>query len=145
MAGLLDVNVLVALVVDDHVHHQRAKEWLVRDGSMSGWATCLVAELGAIRVCAQLPASRWPPARTSHRVRLLKRRPGYRWAIDPGSPAKMREIRAATTGAQVSDRYLLGFARRRRARLVTFDRAIKAFGGEDVVCLSPERRRRRRD
>jgi predicted nucleic acid-binding protein len=145
MAALLDVNVLVALVMDDHVHHQHAEAWLEHDGIVAGWSTCLVAELGVIRVCAQLPASRWPPARTSRRVRLLKNRPGYRWAVDPGSPAKMREIRTATTGAQVGDRYLLGFARRQGVRLVTFDRGIKAFGGEDVVCLSPERRRRRRD
>jgi predicted nucleic acid-binding protein len=145
MAALLDVNVLVALVVDGHVHHRRAMDWLERDGPVAGWSTCLVAELGAIRVCAQVPALRWPPLRTSWSVQLLRRRPGYRWSVDWGPPTRISEILAASSGKQVSDRYLLGFARRRGARLVTFDRGIKAFGGEDVVCLSPERRCRRRD
>jgi predicted nucleic acid-binding protein len=47
------------------------------------------------------------------------------------------EVRAAVTGKQVTDRYLLGLARKNGGRLATFDRSLAAFGGGDVVCLLP--------
>lgn len=46
--GLLDVNVLVALVWDAHVHHERAAEWF--DSLSDPWATCPITEAGFIRV-----------------------------------------------------------------------------------------------
>jgi predicted nucleic acid-binding protein len=49
----------------------------------------------------------------------------------------MPEVRSATTGKQITDRYLLGLARRYGGRLVTFDRALSSAGGNDVVCLLP--------
>jgi predicted nucleic acid-binding protein len=47
------------------------------------------------------------------------------------------EVRAAATAKQVTDRYLLGLARKNGGQLATFDRALAAFGGGDVVCLLP--------
>ena len=49
----------------------------------------------------------------------------------------MPEVRTASTGKQITDRYLLGLARRHGGRLITFDRALAAAGGSDVVCLLP--------
>jgi predicted nucleic acid-binding protein len=54
---------------------------------------------------------------------------------DTVSPAAMPEVRSANTGKQITDRYLLGLARRHSGRLITFDRSLKATGGSDVVCL----------
>ena len=51
----------------------------------------------------------------------------------------MPEVRTATTAKQIRDRYVLGLARRRGGRLVTFDRGLVATGGGDVVCLLPAR------
>lgn len=59
--GLLDVNVLVALVASSHIHHSYARRWVLTEGVRAGWATCPVTELGAIRVCAQLPVGARPP------------------------------------------------------------------------------------
>jgi hypothetical protein len=36
--GLLDVNVLVALAWDSHVHHARTRAWFAANSS-DGWAT----------------------------------------------------------------------------------------------------------
>lgn len=47
----------------------------------------------------------------------------------------MPEVRAAGGAKQITDRYLLGLARRYGGRLITFDRALAAEGGIDVVCL----------
>ena len=54
MVGLLDVNVLVALLVPTHEHHALAREWVISHGARDGWATCPLTELGVIRVCALL-------------------------------------------------------------------------------------------
>ena len=54
--ALLDVNVLIALLDADHIHHQRASQWLARNLA-AGWASCA-------RSFAQLnakPVFRIPP------------------------------------------------------------------------------------
>jgi uncharacterized protein len=70
VVGLLDVNVLVALLVTEHEHHGAAMEWFTTE-SHQGWATCGVTELGVIRVCAQLPGGPWVPEASAGRLLLL--------------------------------------------------------------------------
>jgi hypothetical protein len=137
VAVLLDVNVLVALLVHEHQHHKPAINWFSTQAA-SGWATCAVTELGVIRVCAQLPGSRWPPEATADRLLMLMiTNREYVWWPDVVSPAVLPEVRSAETAKQVTDRYLLGFARRNRGQVATFDRALAVAGGTDVVCLLP--------
>jgi toxin-antitoxin system PIN domain toxin len=136
--SLLDVNVLVALLVPEHEHHLRAVEWFATDAVGIGWATCVVTELGVIRVCAQLPGGAWPPNATAGALLVLTAsNPGYVWWPDAVSPVVLQEVRSASTGKQITDRYLLGLARRNGGLLATFDRALAAFGGGDVICLLP--------
>lgn len=136
MVGLLDVNVLVALVVPEHEHHVQAFDWLMTEGLADGWASCVVTELGVVRVCAQLPGGAWPPDRTCREIWwLMGTGPEHTFWRDPESPLTMPEVRAAKTGKQITDRYLVAIARRNGGRLVTFDRALSAVGGDDVVCL----------
>jgi toxin-antitoxin system PIN domain toxin len=134
--GLLDVNVLVALIVPEHQHHDVALTWYTGDRN-EGWATCAVTELGVIRVCAQLPGGAWPPERTADQLLILTAdgRAHEFWP-DALSPAVMPEVRMAQTGKQLTDRYLLGLARRHGGKLVTFDRGLSSAGG-DVACLLP--------
>lgn len=47
--GLLDVNALVALAWDSHIHHARMRAWFATN-SPAGWATCPVTESGFVRV-----------------------------------------------------------------------------------------------
>ncbi len=51
--ALLDVNVLVALLYAEHVHHELAHDWFA-DHRADGWATCPVTENGFVRVVAEL-------------------------------------------------------------------------------------------
>ena len=135
MVGLLDVNVLVALLVPEHEHHSAAIAWFAAS-SRQGWSTCGVTELGVIRVCAQLPGGVWAPEKTADRLLLLTAASrGYVFWPDSISPATMPEVRTAGTAKQITDRYLLGLARRHRGRVVTFDRPLAAAGGGDVLCL----------
>ncbi len=137
MVGLLDVNVLVALLVPEHQHHAIAVNWFSGEAA-SGWATCAVTELGVIRVCAQLTGGRWSPEATADRLLMLMiSNPRYVWWPDTVSPAVLPEVRSATGAKHVTDRYLLGVARRNGGQVITFDRALATAGADDVVCLSP--------
>lgn len=140
MVSLLDVNVLVALLVPEHEHHVLAQDWFAKEAAAHGWATSAVTELGAIRVCAQLPGGAWPPETTADRLLIFTAASReYAWWPDAVSPMMLPEVRAATTAKQVTDRYLLGLVRKNEGRLATFDRPLAAFGGSDVICLLPEK------
>lgn len=140
MAGLLDVNVLVALLVTTHEHHILARQWVTSRGASEGWATCPLTELGVIRVCAQLPiGSRKPRATADALLQIRVSSPGHIFWPDAVSPAIMFELRQAETARQVTDRYLLGLARRYRGQLVTCDHALVVAGGDDVINLLGER------
>jgi uncharacterized protein len=47
VTALLDANVLIAMVVIEHVHHDAATEWLSE--SDTGFATCPTAEGSLVR------------------------------------------------------------------------------------------------
>lgn len=136
MADLLGVNVLVALFVPEHQHHVIALDWFSRNTASQGWSTCTITELGVIRICAQLPGGGRRPAVTAHRLLMLTvANPGYMRWLDAVSPATLPEVRSAKTTNQVTDRYLLGLARRNGGRIVAFDRALAAEGANDAICL----------
>ena len=137
MVGLLDVNVLVALLVPVHEHHASARHWVLTTGARDGWATCPVTELGLIRICAQLPVGRRVPEATADAL-VLFRATNVGHVFWPGvvSPATLAQVRSAVTAKQVTDRYLWGLARHYRGLLVTFDHSLAASGGDDVCLLT---------
>jgi hypothetical protein len=95
-----------------------------------------VTELGVVRACAQLPGGAWPAEVAADRLLpLTASGHDYVFWPDAVSPAVMPEVRTVSAGKQITDRYLLGLARRHGGRLITFDRALAAAGGADVVCL----------
>ena len=52
MRALLDVNVLIALLDSDHLHHGRARGWL-KENIKHGWASCPLTQNGCIRIMSQ--------------------------------------------------------------------------------------------
>lgn len=52
MRALLDVNVPIALLDVDHLHHRKATDWLAANLDR-GWATCPLTENGCIRIMSQ--------------------------------------------------------------------------------------------
>jgi hypothetical protein len=135
-AALLDVNVLVALFDPDHIHHELAHDWFA--GSRGdGWATCPVTENGFLRVLAN-PGYRGVLTRPSELLARLRRfcSSGHHafWPdhvslrdpeiFDPSFIAGPR---------QITDIYLLGLAKVKGGRLVTFDGGIplRAVRGGD--------------
>jgi predicted nucleic acid-binding protein len=106
MRALLDVNVLIALHDQDHVHHRQAAQWFTQHAEF-GWATCPIAVLVAmLQRSTQAPQHTFWPDDAS--------------VLDDG----VFEHRHIHSARQLTDLYLLSLAVRRAARLVTFDQRI---------------------
>lgn len=130
MTVLLDANVLIALVVADHVHHDAAEAWLA--SSQDSFATCPITQGSLVRLLvrdgekADLAASVVREIAASQRHEF--------WPDDLSySDVPM----AGVIGhRQVTDAYLAALARARAARLATFDAGLAALHA-DVADLVP--------
>jgi len=142
LVGLLDVNVIIALVVRTHPHHEIAYRWLMDEqGRRDGWATCPLVELGAIRLLmdpavAQQDGKPMLPRATARAMLSIRRAvPGYVWWPDDVPASARSEVRASLTPKQVTDRYIIGLARRHGGRVVTLDQGLAQSGKLDVLNL----------
>lgn len=135
--ALLDVNVLVALAWDSHVHHAATRAWFAAM-SRDGWATCPVTESGFVRVCSNPKVLPHPIGVEAARSVLaaLCSAPGHAFLSDDVSIGDA-DVPAMSGHRQVTDAHLLTLARRRGRRLVTFDRGLlKLADGQDVDLLT---------
>jgi toxin-antitoxin system PIN domain toxin len=126
MRALLDVNVLIALLDSDHVHHLAAHAWLSAHVD-AGWASCPLTQNGCIRVMSQpaYPGS-LPAGAVAERLRAAM---STRWhAFWPDSISLVDGTTVDWDGVlgsrQVTDVYLLALAVRNEGRLATFDRGV---------------------
>ena len=126
MRALLDVNVLVALLDADHIHHPSARAWLERE-IRHGWASCAITQNGVIRVMSQ---PRYPNAVTTAEA-AAGSNPPTRDAHHAYWPCSMSVLdgqvvdRSYLHGPrQVTDVYLLALATAKGGRFVTFDDGV---------------------
>ncbi len=135
--ALLDVNALVALAWDSHVHHQAVRTWFAAN-SADGWATCPVTESGFVRVSSNpkvLPSFIAVEAARGV-LSALRDVGGHRFLVNDVSLTDP-DVPAMVGHRQVTDAQLLTLARRHGTRLVTFDAGIAALaGGRDVELLA---------
>ena len=135
--ALLDVNALVALAWDSHVHHARMSKWF-GENSSHGWATCPITESGFVRVSANpkvLPSAIGIDAACAV-LASLRAVDGHRFLADDVSLSD-GDVPTMNGYRQVTDAHLLTLARRRGVRLVTFDAGVLALGqGCDVELLT---------
>jgi uncharacterized protein len=135
--ALLDVNALVALAWDSHVHHATMRRWFAENGS-SGWATCPITESGFVRVSSNpnvLPSPIGVDAALSV-LAALRAAGTHAFLVDDVSITEA-DVPRIVGHRQVTDAHLLTLARRRGTRLVTFDAALATLGeGRDVELLS---------
>ena len=135
--ALLDVNALVALAWDSHVHHATMRAWLTANDS-SEWATCPITESGFVRVSSNpivLPSAIGVDAARGV-LTALRAHSGHRFLTDDVSMSDS-DVPSIAGYRQVTDAHLLTVARRHEVRLVTFDSSILAMsGGKDVELLT---------
>jgi uncharacterized protein len=128
---LLDSNVLIALLVDDHVHHDAAESWFA---SLSGnFATCPVTQGSLMRLLIREGQSA-VAARAV--VSDTAAHPRHEFWSDDVSYADV-PTRAIVSHRQVTDAYLAQLARARGSRLATFDQALAKLH-HDVAELVPD-------
>lgn len=135
--ALLDVNVLVALAWDSHVHHHAAKQWFAANAG-DGWSSCPATEAGFIRVSSNPQVLPSPIAVAAARgvMAALRTAGEHRFLSDDVSPCDP-DYPAITGHRQVTDAQLLALARRRGTRLLTFDAALAALAqGRGVELLT---------
>lgn len=130
MTHLLDSNVLIALLLPDHVHHEPARQWLAR--SKVRHASCPITQGALLRTAIRAGATA-VQARRLLAETLADGRHEF-W------PDEIGYERVPMTGVighrQVTDAYLAELARARDSRLATFDRGLAELHA-DVADLVP--------
>jgi len=115
---LLDANVLIALLVDDHVHHASAETWFA--GLADGIATCPITQGSLMRLLVREGQT---ADAASSVIRGVAADPRHEFW--PDDVAYTDVPTAGIVGhRQVTDAYLAQLARSRGCRLATFDQAM---------------------
>jgi toxin-antitoxin system PIN domain toxin len=133
--ALLDVNALVALGWDSHVHHRAIRDWFL-EHSDGGWHTCPSTESGFVRVSSnpKVIPDRIDVASAIRFLAELKKIGQHRFLTDEVSvtDADFPDVHGYR---QVTDAHLLTIARRNRVPLLTFDTGLTgpAKPGEAIV------------
>ncbi|MGH3612119.1 MAG: TA system VapC family ribonuclease toxin [Pseudonocardia sp.] len=121
MTSLLDGNVLIALAIEEHVHHSAAERWFAgRDG---GFASCPITQGTLVRMLVR--GGRSGDASVAALLRLISDDRHEYWPDD----LSYSEVRMAGVAGhrQVTDAYLAELARAHGGRLATFDRGLAAL------------------
>lgn len=130
MTALLDSNVLIALVVAEHVHHDAAAEWL--STSDTDFATCPITQGSLVRFLLRSGQS----ASTARDVVIAMGGASRHEFWPDDVPFADVELGGVVGHRQVTDAYLAQLARSRRGQLVTLDSGL-AHLHSDVAVLVP--------
>jgi toxin-antitoxin system PIN domain toxin len=127
---LLDSNVLIALVVADHVHHDVADNWLAR--SDDRFATCPITEGSLVRLLIQQGQHE---GTVRSILAALSAHPRHEfWPDDiPYSDVPLGSV---IGHRQVTDAYLVQLARAHKANIATLDRGLAGLHGDVVSLIS---------
>ena len=139
MLSLLDVNVLIALLDENHTQNASASAWL-EDNVDSGWASCPLTQNGCIRIIAQPGYPNAIPLTDAlSRLQRPVSTPYHRFIPDDISllDDAAFDRRHLLGHRQLTDVYLLALATAHDARLVTLDKSVPlpAVRGADVDSL----------
>jgi toxin-antitoxin system PIN domain toxin len=139
---LLDVNVLIALLDEDHEHHKIAMKWFYTPGRQ--WAICPFTEAGLLRHMTRPKIGYMSMLEATAMVVRLAQQPGYHYQSISADWHTLcgRFFKRLFGHKQITDAYLLGLAVQEDLILATFDKAILHLAGEHsnhVLILSDSR------
>lgn len=126
MRSLLDVNVLLALLDANHIHHGLAMDWW-RDNHARGWASCPLTQNGALRILSGASyLNRQAPGVVAERLGMATSQASHEFWNDSLSLIEPGIVRwdRVTGSRQLTDVYLLALAVKNGGRLVTLDKRI---------------------
>jgi toxin-antitoxin system PIN domain toxin len=130
---LLDVNVLIALTDEGHVHNHVVMKWFNTPGL--DWGRCAFSEAGFFRISVNPKLGRLTFEDANNILATLTKRPGYRyWPITADWAELVVPFRERVLGhQQVTDAWLLGLAIKEGGILVTLDKGIRAMAGPQLA------------
>ena len=141
MRALLDVNVLIALLDAEHLHHDAARAWL-RSNIQYGWATCPITQNGCLRIMAQSAyPNPLPVAQVAERLAEAMATADHEFWPDDVSlvGAGVMDWHRVIGPRQITDVYLLAMAVHRQGRFVTFDARVTpsavALARDEHLCI----------
>lgn len=133
MIRLLDVNVLMALLWENHEEHERARRWL---RMVKEFATCPLSQLGFARISAHpLLGFGMSPEQAFGVLRRFLADPRHHFIPDDLScDDRVLLTESIPTANDVTDHYLASLARQHGLALATFDEPLsRAFPGEPAL------------
>jgi len=131
LISLPDVNVLFSLAWPNHAHHNAAHRWLARD-AQNGWATCLLTQIGFLRLSLN-PVIVGVSFDCQSALALLlglQAHPNHQFiekAPTTTAPPFDDLVPKIAGHQQITDASLLHIARFHGMKLVTFDQAMSAL------------------
>lgn len=123
---LLDVNVLLALTWDQHVHHEIAHE---RFAELEAWSTCSITEAGLIRLLLSEPVvgRKVSGGEALGQLDAMRRVAGWHFLTDSASLAEpVIDTRVLMGRRQVTDLHLVNLAAANETVMATFDAGLEA-------------------
>lgn len=117
MTYLLDANVLIALTVEEHEHHERSVTWVA---TVDSFAVCPIVEGALVRFLLRLGESAATATEVVQRIRAL---PSCEFWTDSISYADV-DLDHVVGHRQVTDAYLVSLARAHSAALATVDAGL---------------------
>lgn len=129
MIILLDANVLLALILDTHVHHQRADLWFSK--AKPSFATCPVTQGALLRLHMQFASEHSAAAAWLTLENILSHPKHQFWddnfSYQELSPHPIQGHR------QITDAWLIELTKRQKGRLATFDKGLIANHPNDTL------------
>lgn len=129
MTYLLDANVLIALTVEEHEHHERSTAWAA---AVDRFAVCPIVEGALVRFLVRLGESAATAAEVARRIRGM---PSCDFWADSISYADV-DLGHVVGHRQVTDAYLVALARAHATTLATLDEGL-ANSVPDYAALLP--------
>jgi toxin-antitoxin system PIN domain toxin len=126
MRALLDVNVLIALNDQGHIHHTLANQWMAQHMHL-GWASCPLTQNGMLRIMSQASYVNSQPLNIL--FQMLRRETQHaQHAFWPDDLSLLDETHIDAdkllSPSQLTDAYLLALAVKNQGRFITLDKRI---------------------
>ena len=126
MRALLDVNILIALNDEGHIHHLTASRWLAQHMHL-GWASCPLTQNGMLRIMSQASYKNVQELPVLfEKLRNETSQPNHVFWPDDISLLDQAFIDAdkLLSPRQLTDAYLLALSVKHGGRLITLDKRI---------------------
>ncbi len=130
---LLDVNALIALLTEDHVHHRLVTAWF--GTPKLWWSVCALTEAGFLRNATAPRSGQITMLEATAVLTRLAGVAGYHYvSITAHWQTLCEPLLSRLYGTkQVTDAYLLGLAVREGLVLVTMDKGIVHLAGQEYA------------